>query len=615
MQIEDGILIRCIAQNRVVAVPDGVEKIGEWAFSDTEDRRLRRDIANIRTESVLEEVIFPASLKTICKGAFHKEDHLQKVHFTEGIEEIADVSFAFCTSLSEVILPDSIRAIHCRAFAGCKALTKAVIPHAVSGCNKAGAIMPNCISDSLFSGCYALQEAVIPMGTTTICEEAFENCQSLTDISIPDSVEEIGDRAFNGCISIRELKFPYSVKRIGREAVPGGEHSKLEKILVSPENEMYCSIDGVLYTKDMSKLIACPVNYAKTSFVVPKGVEEISACAFEGCKKIRKIVLPDSVVQIGEKAFSRMYNLRKVVLPAFLRELSAEAFAYCIKLSDVTWPKGSLQIGKGCFMQTGFRTITLPETVVSIDDYAFASNPFTLVGMVPARRASDRIVPDKVSVPKSVQFLGISAFYGAKEIEVYDTVDPDAKPAEEGIDSINGHFNGLLGSVGIYQSDGYVIGACNSRWHDHVITVRSAIDGSIKHRVRMPDGQKRKVYCTFASAWGKNGEFNFKAIDEMFDELTPTAKLDYAMDRLLNQKGISDQFLNQLKDYIGKRAKRVITTAIETDNTMDLMLLARNGFIKERSLSDHISQASKMGATQCEQWLVAWQADIDHATQ
>ncbi len=498
MQIEDGILVRCIAQNRVVAVPDGVEKIGEWAFSDTEDRRLRRDIAYIRTERVLEEVIFPASLKTICKGAFHKEDHLNKVHFTEGIEEIADVSFAFCASLSEVILPKSIRAIHCRAFAGCKALTKAVIPHAVSGCNKAGAVMPNCISDSLFSGCYALQEAVIPMGTTTICEEAFENCQSLTDISIPDSVEEIGDKAFNGCISVRELRIPHSVKRIGREAIPRGEHSKLEKILVSPENEMYCSIDGVLYTKDMSKLIACPVNYAKTTFVVPEGVEEISACAFEGCKKIRKIVLPDSVVQIGENAFSRMYNLRKAVLPAFLRELSAEAFAYCIKLSDVTWPKGSLKIGKGCFMQTGFRTITLPETVVSIGDYAFASNPFTLVGMVPARRAADRIVPDKVSVPKSVQFLGISAFYGAKEIEVYDTVDPDAKPAEEGIDSINGRFNGLLGSVGIYQSDGYVIGACNSRWHDHVITVRSAIDGSIKHRVRMPDGQKRKLDWTFA---------------------------------------------------------------------------------------------------------------------
>lgn len=389
----------------------------------------------------------------------------------------------------------------------------------------------------------------------------------------------------------------------------------IEDSVVAPENEAYHSIDGVLYTKDSKTLIRCPVDYPKTVCKVPDGVEEISACAFEGCKKIRKVVLPNSVVRIGEKAFSHMYRLKEVVLPNSLNKLENEVFAYCIKLSNVTWPQCTFSIGTGCFRQTGFSVIALPNTVNSIGAYAFASNPYKFVGMVSERRERSRVIADKAYLPQSVKTIGYSAFYGAKEIEVYDAVEPGAKPAEEHNDPVNGSFNGLLGSVGIYISDGYYPSACNSTWSDHAIIVRSSVDGTIKHRVRMPSGQKRDVYCTFASAWGKNGEFNFKAIDAIFDKLTPAAKLDYAMDRLLNQKDISDQFLNQLKDYIGKRAKRVITTAIETDSIIDLMLLTRNGFIKECSASDYIRQANELDATQCEQWLVAWKADIDRTMQ
>lgn len=364
--------------------------------------------------------------------------------------------------------------------------------------------------------------------------------------------------------------------------------------------------DGILYTKDMSKLIACPVDYAKSTFTVPEGVEEISACAFEGCKKIRKIVMPDSVVRIGEKAFSRMYDLRKVVLPAGLRELSVETFAYCVKLSEVTWPKCSLKIGTGCFRQTGFGTIALPETVVSVGDYAFASNPFENLAMIPDKREANRTKLDKVSVPKSVQFLGISAFFGANEIEVYDTVDPDAKPAEGYIDPVNGSFNGLLGSVGIYQSDGYTIGACNSKWHDHAITVRSSADGSVKHRVRMPSGQKRNVYCTFASAWGQNGGFNFKAVDEQFEDLTPEAKLDYAMDRLRYQEGISEHFQGRMIEYLNKRAKAAIAKIMECDSIADLEYFCQYGIIKKRTLNDYIKMAREMRAERSERWLEEW---------
>jgi len=202
--------------------------------------------------------------------------------------------------------------------------------------------------------------------------------------------------------------------------------------------------------------------------------------------------------------------------------------------------------------------------------------------------------------------LGLSAFYGVKEIEVFDTIDPDAKPAKEYYDPINGSFNSQLGSVGIYVRDGYSAGACNAIWRDHVISVRSSEDGSVKYQVRMPCGQKRMVYCTFASSWGKNSGFNFAAIDKVFDELTPNARLDYAMDRLRYQEGISDDFRVRLTEYIQKRAKATVTKILERDSVRDLELFTQYGNMKKRAVADYTKQAHELGAMKCEQWLIKW---------
>lgn len=601
MQIEDNVLLCYEGQETITVIPDGVTKIGDWAFSDTQERSARRNSAfEARKERTLEKVIFPQSLKQIGKGAFHKETHLKEVIFSEGLEVIKDLAFAHCPSLTEISLPESIQVLSNHAFVGCEALIKVVIPHTVRGCIAPGTYSLDCISEGLFSRCYALKEVSIPAGIRVVGKEAFWNCQALESISIPDSVEEIGDRAFEHCISVREISVPKNVKTIGGQAFPHGEHSNLERILVSPENKAYCSIDGVLYSKDLKTLILCPVNYTKTVFKVPVGVEEISPYAFEGCKKIRKVVIPESVVRIGERAFSRMYNLKTAVLPSALNILEKEVFAYCVKLSDMQWPKVPFGIGEGCFRQTGFGVISLPETVTSVGNYAFASNPHKFVGMITERREKPRVKAEKVYLPKSVVSVGLSAFYGAKEIEVYDTVDSDAKPAEEY--PLLGGFNGRLGSVGIYQQDGYAEAAFNSYWYDHVIIVRSSIDDTVKYRIRMPDGQKREVYCTFATAWGKNASFNFKATDGVFDEMTPDAKLDYAMDRLRYPEGIEEQFHEQLVEYINKRAKAIITKIIERDSSSDLSYFSKYGIIKKRAVSGYIAQAREACAIQCEQW-------------
>lgn len=548
MQIEDGVLVHYTDQNKVAVLSEDVKEIGEWAFSDSNDFR-KNPLARIK-RTPIEEIVLPASVRIIGKGAFHLQETLKKVVFSEGLEEIRDGAFGYCRALNECVLPDTVQVVSNHVFANCNMLKKVHIPHAIHGCLTPERISPNCISSNLFSKCTLLKDVKIPQGTVTIGKEAFSSCVSLKEISIPDSVQEICDRAFDYCVNLREITLPHSVKTIGRDALPRGENAKLKSIHVSPSNDSYCSVDGVLFTKDMEALVLCPADYEKSVFTVPEGVKEISPGAFEGCKKIRRVVLPDSVAKIGEKAFSRMFKLEKVVLPPSLQELKNEVFAYCIRLKSVTWPKALLRIGDGCFRETGFTTILIPDTVTCIGNYAFAANPYKWGGTIPEELSALCVVPEKVSLPQSVKSLGVSAFYGAKEIEVYDTIDPDATSIAEWIESFNGRFNGALGSVGIYQHEGYTLGACNSTWNDHVIIVKSSADGTIKHQVRMPDGQEDEVRNTFASAWGRNGDFNFRAIDALFDKLTLDAKKDYARERLLHQKDISDTFRAQLHDYI-----------------------------------------------------------------
>jgi len=605
MQIENGVLVKYTGSDAEVIVPDSVEKIGQWAFSDTEDRRQRfKKFIYTEVPRSLEAVCIPSSVKAIGKGAFNRESLLKQVSFSEGLEKIEEQAFAFCNSLSEVRLPDTIRSISNAAFARCETLRRVILPHAVEGDVARKVTSHSCIPSEMFYQCWNLEDAVIPHGTIVIGERAFQGCRSLSEVVIPDTVEEILDNAFDGCNRLQTLVFPASVKRIGLEAIPHGEHSNLESILVSPENQEYCSVDGVLYSKDKKTLISCPVRYERSTFNVPDGVEEIAPGAFDGCEMIKKLLLPDSVKRVGKKAFFRMYHLNKVVLPSHLEEIGDETFAFCIGLRNITWPKDLKKIGCDAFISAGLQKVTIPDGVQEIGDYAFETIRYEKYNSFAPPAGYVNI--DEVYLPQSVQNIGLSAFNGVRKIEVFDTIDPNAKPARDFVDDINGSVNGHLGFAGISLKRGYMEAACNSYWSDHVITVRSAEDGTVKCRVRMPDGQKRKVYCTFASSWGRSGEFNFKAIDRIFDELTPDAKLSYAMDRLLCQQDISEEFLEQLIEFLKKRAKRAITRILEGDSLVDLACLARHGIMKKSSASSYIKQANELKADQCEQWLIAW---------
>ena len=100
--------------------------------------------------------------------------------------------------------------------------------------------------------------------------QAFASCSSLTSITIPNSVTSIGVGAFLDCSSLTSITIPNSVTSIGEWAF--SRCSSLTSINVDANNANYCSIDGVLFSKDKTILIQFPIGNTRSEYIIPNSV-------------------------------------------------------------------------------------------------------------------------------------------------------------------------------------------------------------------------------------------------------------------------------------------------------------------------------------------------------
>ncbi|MBR1751900.1 MAG: leucine-rich repeat protein [Ruminococcus sp.] len=71
-----------------------------------------------------------------------------------------------------------------------------------------------------------------------------------------------------------------------------------------PDNKYFSSVGGVLYDKDVKKIVFCPEGIEIVD--IPDSIEMINDNAFSECRKMTKVTIPDSVVSIGMNAFFSM---------------------------------------------------------------------------------------------------------------------------------------------------------------------------------------------------------------------------------------------------------------------------------------------------------------------
>ena len=185
---------------------------------------------------------------------------------------------------------------------------------------------------------------VINEGVTSIGNDAFYECSALTSVSLPDSLETIGDLAFNQCPALESITIPKNVTSLD---FPFQGCTSMTEINVDPESTVYASLNGVMFTKDMTELLIFP-NGRDGEYVVPDGVTTIGPCAFYACQ-ISKVVLPEGLTVIDNASFQHCRYLTSINIPQSVTTIGLVAFTYCSGLRGLRIPASVTSIGYGSF--------------------------------------------------------------------------------------------------------------------------------------------------------------------------------------------------------------------------------------------------------------------------
>lgn len=186
---------------------------------------------------------------------------------------------------------------------------------------------------------YEIPDTYADKPLTELMDFSFANAEYLKELYIGKNIETISVWAFTNC-------------------------PVLEKFVVSEDNPNFKTVDGVLYNKDMTEIIAYPNGKTPIerdaegkiikggTIVLPETVKTIRENAFYRCSNLYSITFNEGLEVIGNKAFIKCGNLAEIKLPSTLKELGADAFSYNDSLKIVEIPSSVQKIGDFAFYST-----------------------------------------------------------------------------------------------------------------------------------------------------------------------------------------------------------------------------------------------------------------------
>lgn len=273
----------------------------------------------------LESLILLPGVKNVGQAAFLGHAHLNSVIFPSSIREIGKDAFNYCLNLESIHIPeDAPLSVIPEGFACYDPIAEFVCPKALK-----------VIGTYAFFHCGRLKLFTLNEGLQEICPQAF-NETALTHLHIPSTLQSYGFnkipklqgfsvepgsrfREINGvlidgdvlvsfplgALEADTMRIPDGVRTLTPnfdEAVRGAKIIALPEsidagrlfdgctfhrlagnargIEVSPRHTELKTVDGVLFSKDMTKLLAFPGDKTSAAYVVPSTVKEVAPYAF-----------------------------------------------------------------------------------------------------------------------------------------------------------------------------------------------------------------------------------------------------------------------------------------------------------------------------------------------
>ena len=345
----------------------------------------------------LYEIEIPQGVVNIGEKAFARLDHLKNIDIPDSVTNITTLAFYRCNGLVSVQVPGSVTAIKNGTFRECNNLKKVILNEGITG-----------IEQYAFYDCELLEEISIPGTVTTVGNSAFYRCKNLKNIEIPEGVTKIDGSAFIFCSSLEQIKLPQSLVSIGSGAfdnctslisveLPDNaiissdtfkECKNLSDIVISDTNNNYIVKNGILYNKNMTRILCYPAGIKDTEFSVPDTVKTIGDFAFYGAKVLESINIPDSVTNIGTDAFGECSGLKEAVIPDSVTSMGEAVFYKCTSLEKVKLSVNITSPNPAVFQYcSSLKEVVLPESMKFISFFMFSY----------CKEITNIVLPDKLN--------------------------------------------------------------------------------------------------------------------------------------------------------------------------------------------------------------------------
>ena len=400
-----GTFSSCTSLEEII-IPDCVDTYGtdEW-----------KTINTFSGCTSLKKVVLSKNAKTIPRHMFDGCTNLVDVTIPEGVTTIEGAVFYSISPDANLFIPNSVTSIgnvyevaKCKVTMPCRfALKNGLYQHEnnffyhMNGendqdednctvCRRTGSCGKNSTYIMTLSGKVTVSGAGTVSGfdgdyqdiTSVIIENGisyvddFSGCGKLESIKFADSVIEFGSKGFGVFENCANLKTITIGKGLENEFTIR-KCPKLESVIISSENPNYTNKDGIVYSKDGTRLVYYPANLPGDEYIIPSGVTKISQNAFYYNQNLKKVVIPETVQTInteidGTVMFQNCKSLQTVVLN---NTVNGIPYYFCYKaesLNEIVIPERTEYISSHAFQDCKkLKTITLPASLKYINGEAF----------------------------------------------------------------------------------------------------------------------------------------------------------------------------------------------------------------------------------------------------
>lgn len=281
--------------------------------------------------------------------------------------------------------------------------------------------LPLEIGEYAFRGQKSLTTVVGMDNITAIGNYMFTACSALTSVADLSKVTSVGIQAFMNCSSLTTLKgLNFSaLTSIRQEAFNNmksfslelGEHTfdALESLDVRAFANMTDITGKVVLPERITEIPEGAFLNTGITGVDWSHITVIGTGAFSNCKGLTELHLPDSVTSIGESAFKGSGLTGELQLPNSITSIGNEAFRNVKIEGNLVLPSALTFLGTRAFNETTISSVTFPDTLKNIGNYAFYNCP----------NLSGTLI-----IPEGVVSIGTATFTktGIEKLELADSV-------------------------------------------------------------------------------------------------------------------------------------------------------------------------------------------------